>query len=256
MRLHVFACVCVTATILGKKTRLHSDIVNIFIASKSMIVHLGCGLGNRLFAIMNTLQYNPFYVWETIGMDEPVSFADLFYAPHIKFVTHSDASTIQIDKLVTSKEFNMTGKTVGSSNTTFGCCLCGPARCVQKVAQSIKPHPSLWADLERMKRRIDATRDTLHIRHDTTRKLYQTKTSVLQRLSRHNYSFVAAEQREHLRFFHRSAVQDDVRTTYRGRRTRRELLSAVFDMYALSFGKHVHTTKRFSTFSRFSQCLQ
>lgn len=238
----------------------------------NVVVHLTCGLGNRLFAIMRMLhkyKNGVAFVWEPLG-SENVQFADLFYAPelNITFIPYSSRTTIQIDEWISSetrKTLNLTGKLIAPQHgiqRTYGCCLCGFPRCDPNIARLIHPNPNIAKSIRTMIQYMDPHRNALHIRNSPEANfLYSTSQHRIRKEVQKNYSYISFQRQKDYEFFrtieatNTTLVQDDFRVTYRGRDTKQELLSSVFDMYALSYAKSITQTKVASSFSKFSSCL-
>lgn len=232
-----------------------------------MIVHLGCGIGNRIFAIMYMLhKYNNsvHFVWEKMG-EENVQFNDLFNASalNLSISTYSNSRTIQIHDWITKddlKDFNLTGKQIRKKSNTIACCTCGYPRCRKDIAKYIHPHHSLLHDLSTLKDKINTTGYTLHIRNDKHRYTHRTLRKHMKKfLKLKNYTYIAVERNEDVNFLKRinisTILQDNIRHVQRGRSNMKSLLSSVFDIYALSFGNVISTRFR-STFSRLSDCFR
>jgi hypothetical protein len=230
-------------------------------------VHLGCGLANRLFAMMRMMnRYKDItFIWEKLG-NEYTSFDDLFETSlKIRIQNYSPTNTIVIHPwdYKSYREFNFTSKyrlkkswksdAVGLK--TIGCCLCGRPLCVPEIARYIRPHESLRAELDVIKMKIQ-NMTALHIRDNPIEKGYSPKWKHIRRLLYLNYSYVAFENKHHLQYLHHVLKQEDVRKATRNRNTLQGLRSAVFDMYALSFASSIRSTKAFSTFHQMSACIK
>ena len=231
-------------------------------------VHLGCGIANRLFAIMRmSSRYKDVtFVWEKLG-DENTLFDDLFETSlNIKIQSFSPTNTIVIHPWdqKSQAEFNFSSKyqlkkrwtTNAIGLKTVGCCLCGKPICVPHIARYIRPHRSLVKQLEMMKTKINNNMTALHIRDNPFEKGYSPKWKHIRRLLSVNYSYVAFENKHHSFYLKHHVKQDDIRNATRNRNTLNGLRSAVFDMYALSFAPNIISTKVFSTFHQMSTCLK
>jgi len=230
-----------------------------------MNIHLGCGLGNRLFAIMKMLPkyHNVNFVWEKIGQ-EYIAFDDLFYLNYsINFSRYSESNTIQFHPWITEidrLDFNTTGKQEVKKSHTIACCTCGFEQCEPAIIKHIYPHKSLWKPLANLYRAMDKNRTSLHVRNNPKEPRYRPKIKHIKNFVKQNHSFIAFERNEDIKWLNRSKyatlLQQDFRKVNYGRSTRSELLSSVFDMYALSFSHRTISTKHHSSFSRISNCLR
>jgi hypothetical protein len=190
-------------------------------------VHLGCGLANRLFAMMRMLNtYKEVtFVWEKIGR-EHITFSDLFETSlNIKIQDYSPTSSIFIhpwDKY-SYGEFNTSSKqqihakwrSNGIGFNTIACCLCGKPMCIPQIARYIRPHSSLLDDLQRIRPYVG--KSVLHIRHNPLEHGYSPKWKHIYRLLKTNFSYIAFENGHHLKYLNSFVKQDDVRNASRNR---------------------------------------
>ena len=232
------------------------------------IVHLSCGLGNRLFAIMRMLtRYRKVeFVWENMGTHEHVSFFDLFEFNYpIKFNNFSTTSSILIDGWIRPQHkviFNTTGKKILKSWTsdgvgykTIGCCICGLPKCIPEIAKHILPHKSLQDDLKKIKLIINKSQSALHIRNNPAESGYSPHPKHIRKFLKQKYSFVAFEKDGDVNQS-KFLTQNHVRQYTHNRNTLTGLRSAVFDMFALSYAKDIISTKKYSSFHQMSSCLK
>ena len=231
-----------------------------------MDIHLGCGLGNRLFAIMKMLQkyHNVNFVWEQMGKNY-IAFEDLFYLDNfsINFSRYSQSKTMQFHSWISETDkldFNITGKQIVKKSNTIACCTCGFEQCEPDIVKHIYPHKSLWIPLIKLYYAMDKNRSSLHVRNNPQERLYRPKLKHIKKFVRQNHSYIAFERYEDVKWLDRkkydTLLQSDFRKIQYGRSTRHELLSSVFDMYALSFSTKTISTKKYSTFTKMSNCLR
>tara|TARA_B100000482_G_C12609869_1_gene298585 strand:- start:2705 stop:3451 length:747 start_codon:yes stop_codon:yes gene_type:complete len=231
-----------------------------------MNIHLGCGLGNRLFAIMKMLPkyHNVNFVWEKIGEDY-IAFDDLFYLDgySLNFSKYSESKFIHFHPWISETDrldFNTTGKQEVKKSNTIACCTCGFEHCEPDIIKHIYPHKSLWRPLVNLYHSMDKNRTSLHVRNNPKERLYRPKLKHIKKFVKQNHSYIAFERYEDVKWLDRTKydtlLQNDFREMQYGRLTKNQLLSSVFDMYVLSFSKNTITTKKYSTFSKISNCLR
>ena len=251
---------------------------------KMHYIHLGCGIANRIFAIMNALHRydieSVHFIWEKLD-DDDTQFHDLFSTPlnlkisnSNRFLSKTNLTNISIHKWITKQDlqgFNLHNKKIVKRSNTIACCTCGLPKCFPFFLKNLSPHTSILQSLVKLNQSMQSRRHlpALHIRNDPHYKndakirIMHTKQKHIKFiLTSHNFSYISFERQKDVTLYAnmtRNAItQDVIRNTTRrvGNISRfSQSISAVYDIYALSFAKYIISTKKHSTFSLLSKCL-